>query len=321
MKRCLFLVLLLSSAFLGHAKHGKDANPTAEDYLQHLAEAVSSLNFQMTFVTMQSDSELRSYLWRKSNVDNQSISHLSVQNGPYWEALKIQNTVYQIGEQGLISVSQGQLQYPLPMTLLTQPTQLQDAYNFVLLGKSRISGRAATKIRIVSNDNSRFTYTLWLDNETGLLLQLLTHDQTGKLREQLQTTSLDIVKDVIPFFKQLDFSRYPALEETPALPIQPSLVSFNWLPVGMNILQLEKKQMGADIGSVLHAVLSDGLSSVSVYIKPIARELPKEGGIDVGADNLFTVQKNQHEITVIGKLPQKSAERLIDGIVFGVNSQ
>ena len=102
--------------------------------------------------------------------------------------------------KGIISVSQGQLQYPVANDTPHATEQLQDAYNFVLLGKSRISGRAATKIRIVSKDNSRFTYTLWLDAETSLLLQLLTHDANRKLREQLQTTSLDIVKDHYPIF-------------------------------------------------------------------------------------------------------------------------
>ena len=125
--------------------------------------------------------------------------------------------MYQIDEKGVSSASQGRIAQPLPTILLTAPKQLQNAYNFVVLEKGRISGRPATKIRIVSKDNSRFTHTLWLDAETSLMLQLRTHDAEGSLREQLQITSLDIASKPLAFFSQFDLTRFPEVRKERSL--------------------------------------------------------------------------------------------------------
>lgn len=309
MSRGLFLFFAMFTMCFAQAE-------TAEEHLQKLATAVNTSNFKISFVTMQSDSELRSYVWRKSLINGAAVEHLLAQNGPHWEALRVNDTVYHIDDKGTSSAARGQLYQPLPTTLLTAPQQLESAYNFVLLGKSRISGRSATKIRIVSKDNTRFTYTLWVDTETNLMLQLLTHDLQGKLREQLQITSLEMTTQPLPFFEQFELNRFPEMAQSKTANLSPksSQIDFQWLPVGMAITQRTTKRMAANIGLVQHILVSDGLTDVSVYVKELRATLPKQGGIIVGAENLFTVQKGRFEVTVIGKLPQVSASKLINSM-------
>ena len=105
-----------------------------------------------------------------------------------------------------------------------------------------------------------------------------------------------------------------AQSKTPNLSPKTSQIDFQWLPVGMAITQRTTKRMAANIGLVRHILVSDGLTDVSVYVKELRATLPKQGGIIVGAENLFTVQKGRFEVTVIGKLPQASASKLINSM-------
>ncbi len=319
MKNWLFILVVSLVSVNGYSQQTSEVSMTAERHLALLADAVAKRNFKMTFVTMQSESQLNSYIWRKSHVDGDQMEHVSLLNGSNWEALRINNTVYYSNSQGTVAVDNGQITHPLPMNLLSEPQSLSASYDFVVLGKSRISGRTATKIRMVSKDNTRFTYTLWLDTKTHLLLQLVTHGLDGKLKEQLQITSLDILTQSDPFFTSLERANYPRTNSLDVAAAEVNLtgLKFTWLPEGMTPVLSVVKRMHGNMGSVRHIMMSDGLVDVSVYVNKLQKPLPKQGALAVGAENLLTLQKGQTEITIIGKIPLSTAERVIQSMQLG----
>ena len=50
---------------------------------------------------------------------------------------------------------------------------LERNYDFELLGSSRIANRMAREIRVLPKDAFRYGYSLWADEESGLLLSLI----------------------------------------------------------------------------------------------------------------------------------------------------
>jgi sigma-E factor negative regulatory protein RseB len=65
--------------------------------------------------------------------------------------------------------------------------------------------------------------------------------------------------------------------------------------------------------SVEHMLLSDGFSSVSIYIEPLKGEF-KEHPRKIGAINARTVKIDGFSITVMGEVPEKTIEAIAKGL-------
>lgn len=66
-----------------------------------------------------------------------------------------------------------------------------------------------------------------------------------------------------------------------------------------------------------HFVLTDGLSSVSVFISPVTTVQPKvTSSINSGALNVLTSQKNNHRITLVGEVPRATMQRIFSNLKY-----
>jgi len=102
-----------------------------------------------------------------------------------------------------------------------------------------------------------------------------------------------------------------------------SYESGNWrvteLPKGFSFGKLPSSQVaevnkGADTE---HFMLTDGLSSVSIFISPITIAQPKAAStINSGALNVLTSQKNSHRITLVGEIPRSTMQNIFDNLEY-----
>ena len=66
-----------------------------------------------------------------------------------------------------------------------------------------------------------------------------------------------------------------------------------------------------------HFILTDGLSSVSVFISPITTVQPKvASAINSGALNVLTSQKNNHRITLVGEVPRATMQSIFENLKY-----
>ncbi len=306
-----FLWLMLCFSFTASANSFN--NPQA--WLQKLSQAVSERNFNVSFVVLSQNADVEPYLWRHAVIDGVEVEHLNMLNGPGREVVRIGDRVsYFEPYTPPYTMRSSEINGPIPYQLMRDYENLSSSYNFVLVGRTRISGRAAQQIRIVSHDKSRYAYNLWLDQESGLMLKLDTIDLNGQVVEQLQVTSMQLTEVPDDYFSRIELSRLPKVVELGTTADTRLGWQINWLPAGMRVVKQNVRQLAPNERPIEYMMLSDGMVDISVYLQQLPNELNQRTALKHQSNTLFTMQRDSLAVTVIGKLPAKTADAIASSI-------
>lgn len=156
--------------------------------------------------------------------------------------------------------------------------------------KSRVAERPAQVIDIKAKDKWRYSYRLWLDEETGLPLRVVTLDERGSIVEQLVFTQIQISPAA---YKSVPKQRNSMKSlENPFKDVK-----------GFKLIAKEMQ------GNSRHFLYSDGLSSVSLYVEPSA-DLEK-AQMKKAAVNGLVFGNGKTRYVVLGKVPFGTLERFL----------
>jgi sigma-E factor negative regulatory protein RseB len=194
-------------------------------------------------------------------------------------------------------------------------------YDFSVLGGDRIAGRPASVMGITPKTDDRYGYRLWVDSASDLLLKSEVVDGSGNVVEQLLFTELKVRPDIPeawlkPGISGQGYSWYTGARG--AAPVASKVQwALRWLPPGFTV-EDDQVYAGADSPEpVKHAVYSDGLASVSVFIeKPTEAAQRIEGHSSMGALNSYSAWAGGYQITVLGEVPASTVRRIAAAIAF-----
>ncbi|WP_232848394.1 MucB/RseB C-terminal domain-containing protein [Bowmanella yangjiangensis] len=290
---------------------------SAQAWMDKMAAALKQLNYQISFVLVQPNGGFEPYLWRHAIEDGVEVEHLSLQNGPGREIVRIGDLVsYFEPNVPAYSIRSTSINGPLPVTLFRQPELLNNSYDFVVVGRSRVAGRSAQQIRIVSKDRSRYGYNLWLDQDTGLLLKLDMMNLQGEPLEQVQVTSLHVTPEPDEYFSRIEAEKMPDVVLLNEAEPVPGHWKVNWLPAGMVEVRRDMHRLPLTGKMVDYIMLSDGLIDVSLYLQAVEPGASENGWLKYGANTLLSLQKGPLEITVVGKLPPQTANAIANSVQY-----
>ncbi|WP_084407388.1 MucB/RseB C-terminal domain-containing protein [Aestuariibacter salexigens] len=291
---------------------------TPEQWVSRLANASRTLNFSASFVAFQPGSDAVPYIWRHAlSESGLSMEHLSLLNGPGREALRIGDKIsYFEPDMPPYTLIADIINGPLPGQLLYNPVALQDAYNFVLVGRSRVAGRPAQQLRLISKDKSRFGYSIWLDQETGLLLKANMEDEQGQVIEQVQIVDLLVYDEPSDYFAQIDRASLPEVVN-----ISPSTARiYNWdigfKPQGMRAIKRDIHRLPITGNIVEYMMLTDGMVDVSVYVQRADTVDEANAALRHQSNTLLTRQVGNVQVTVVGKLPPQTANAIATSVTL-----
>jgi len=173
----------------------------------------------------------------------------------------------------------------------------QNQYRVSLRGEDRVADRPTVMLDIMPKGDDRYGYRLWLDRETGLLLQSHLVERQ-RVRELFQFAEIEIggsIDDATVRHKLTADIIEPA-DRQPGLRV-------SWLPDGFRVIQATANQ--------LH--FSDGLANFSVFIER-SKALP-EMSTRVGGTTVITrTLKGAGQVTVIGEVPVATARRVAESV-------
>ena len=151
-----------------------NSSDSSQAWLAKMSDAIKSLNYTISFVLLKPGVDIQPYLWRHAvNEDGVELEQLNLLNGPGREVVRIGDKVsYFEPNVPPYSLQSSIINGPFPSEFFLRPEKLVSGYEFIMIGRSRIAGRAAQQIRIISKDKSRFGLNVWLDQQTGLLLKM-----------------------------------------------------------------------------------------------------------------------------------------------------
>lgn len=312
--RLLAYLLLLSMSFSAIAT----GNEQAKSWLDRLSQSLTHLNFSTSFVVVKNNQAEPYHWFHGINEEGEELEILSLLNGPRRDVVRKADIVSYIEpELPPYSVATQQISGPIPTIFRGNISSLATSYDFISVGRSRVLGRSAQLIRIVSKDQHRFGHWLWLDQDTGLLLKLALITRTGQLLEQVQFTYLDITAKPSESLQQLQSSELPRVIDIPMNSKENEMSwRVNWMPQGFERIKANRHRISATKQPVEFMLFTDGLVEVSVYINPsLDKKRPVEYVMD-GATVILNQVVNGFEVSVVGKIPSSTAKTIADSVVL-----
>jgi sigma-E factor negative regulatory protein RseB len=198
-------------------------------------------------------------------------------------------------------------------------TQLSRYYRVSLQGQEYVARRPSQVVGIEPRDGYRYARRIWMDMDSKLPLKFEMLEEGGQVVEQMVFTSLSIEpsiprEDLDPSFRADTFTWQTSQRET--LPLDSLHWTLRDVPEGFQIVSYTRLKRPPNNRSVEHILLSDGFSSVSIYIEEQKGDMVKEHPKKIGAINAYSLKMDDSLITVMGEVPAKTVQVIANGLRY-----
>ena len=193
--------------------------------------------------------------------------------------------------------------------------ELGAIYQFGMVGEENIAMLPSYVVAIRPKDNARYPRKIWVEKQRFSPLKVVVYDNSGILLEQVVFTDL-AVKEALPFVDVKFLDAVCPVRHIHQLPAQsPDQATFvvTKLPKGFREIFLARQPMHNTAQPVDHLLLSDGFTSVSIYMENKSAEM-QAGLQSVGAINSYSRTINNYQLTVMGEVPAETVQFIAEGI-------
>lgn len=309
------------------------ADTEARDWLRRMAEARKHQNYDGVFIYGRGD-EVNSVRIIHRFQDGMARERLLHLDGAVREVLREDDKVVRI-LPGDGSLEQGLPRGPFARSYDPGLPAIGEQYGVSLSGGGRVAGHQAIKLAVMARDEHRYSYLLWLDQNTALLLKSLILDKQGKVLERMQFTTLEI-GGAIPDARLgiamggadsgRNLASQQARENRPEADEPRPRWQPAWLPPGFQQAPLPRDDAADSDDRSDHQLLyTDGLASFSLFIEPLGRAEPPAGASQLGATVAYatvrTLADQSFAITLVGEVPLGTARQVVDSLQPVVDSQ
>lgn len=314
MKRLYFSFYLLTYSFSGPLIASEQI--ATRVLLQDMSRTSQVSNYEINYVNISKEG-VNSVRYRHAVFDGQPVAQLLQMDGPRREILQSGNKISYF-EPGLepFTLSGSHIVDALPSIVFSDFARLEQYYDYVSVGVSRVAGRASKVIRVVARDDTRYSYIVWIDEATKLLLRVDLLDRDGKTLEQFRVISITTGNQVKNLMRAAVKADLLPVLVTPASEIADFGWSMGWLPEGIAEVSRSRRNLVNFSFPIESRLCTDGLFSFSVNVNPVGKMRSAVQTFRQGRRTVYIEVRNGSEITVVGELPPASAKRIADSIVF-----
>jgi sigma-E factor negative regulatory protein RseB len=192
-----------------------------------------------------------------------------------------------------------------------------EQYKVLFDGEGRVAARPAWRIRLSPLDSHRYGYRLWVDHESRLLLksEMVNADQVPL--ERMEFITLDLSP-------QLGLEDFPMPSVTDTSSSTRALASGGedagltvrpqWLPGGFVEAARDRRQSRDK--AMAAVTYSDGLATFTLFLEAAGAGDVSESvtriGPTVAASRQLSHEGAAFVVTLVGEIPQATAERILD---------
>lgn len=294
-------------------------NESAKRWLEGFSQAIRNLNFSATFVVVKNN-QVEPYHWFHGIGQNdQELEIITRLNGSRHDVLRQGKIISYIEpESDPYSIYSDDIQGPIPSVFRGDISTLEESYRFISVGRSRILGKVAQLIRILPKDKFRYSYWLWLDQDTGLPLKMGVLTRNGKLLEQIQFTHIEVNERVSDNLAQLQLTELPKVNSASYYQAKKQLNwQVDWLPSGFSVVKSNRHKLNSYSNrnkAVEFMLFSDGLVEISVYVNASQDQFREPEYASDGATTVYNHIVQGIEIGVVGDIPLITAQRIAESI-------
>ena len=290
-----------------------------------MLDHADQINYQGTFVYMH-NGRLDSMRIVHGVVDGEVKERLTSLSGEPREVVRDDETVTCVWpKRSLVTVDPSSAHHGIPTIVPRELESLTQSYTVISGPNSRIAEHDCKMLAIKPVDQFRYGYELCIEPESGMLLRSKMIHPRGHLLEEVMFTNVEYLDSVdhINFHPENDIENFTWRKSTrPGENAQASVDSKGWrvskLPPGFSVSKISQRLMTTSDEPVHHMVVSDGVASVSVFIiKPRKLSNMFEGLSRRGSINAFSRGFDDHQITVLGEVPNETVKMIGSSIVHG----
>jgi sigma-E factor negative regulatory protein RseB len=292
---------------------------SAKALLHQMNEASQHLNYELSYILIKKSS-IEPLLYRHAVSDEQQLAHLVYLSGPVREVIRRGNEVSYI-EPGTepFTIESGNMVAPVIPMLNNDIDILNEYYDFVKVGRAREAGTTTQVLRVVPKDGLRYSYVLWVDENTNLPLRADLLDRDGEILEQYRTISYMVNDKIAEAMAGLNNAQLPKVLSLPDGVMGESDWRVSWIPDGFEAKELNRYPMATTNKMVESQMFSDGLFSFSVYISDRDEHSLKGQLVRQGRRTLHSLVSGDNEISVVGDIPPATAQRIAQSVQFAAN--
>ena len=306
-----FVALLLSIGIVS----AREPELNAQQILVKMNHAMEVLNYQGT-VAFLKNGKLEPMKYVHAAAKGVQQERLLSLNSPLREIVRDAGKVSCLFKESQQSIVDHR---PFERSFLVDvPDNLDEMaaiYQFEVVGEENVAMLPSYVVAIKPKDDARYSRKIWIEKKQYLPLKIVLYDNSGVPLEQVVFTEIE-VKDALPFVdvKFLD-SAYAAQHIHQLQPQSSDQAAFivTELPKGFREVFFTRKPMHNAEQPVDHLLLSDGFTSVSIYMEN-KNPAMQSGLQSIGAVNSYSRTLNNYQLTVMGEVPAETVKFIAEGI-------
>ena len=304
----LFFILSSTSAMA-------EGTSEALNLLNKMGKAVQTSDYQIHFVSQDKEQFASTFEYnhlgaaKKENISAQ----LLYLEGPAKEIILHNNTTsYFQPDNPSFSIASSRITEAFPDVIYNDFNSLVSIYDFILLGKTRTANRGAQLVKIIAKDKDRYSYVIWIDDETYLPLRIDLINDDNDIVNQFKVVDIDTNFDAQKFKNYIGNQSYPILLSIEKENNLLDAWRLAWLPKGFKeIAAYNVNFYSSDIATKL---FSDGVFSFTVNVS-LEQASQSNQLIQQGGRTIFSTNLGNKNIIIIGNLPEATIERIAQNIV------
>lgn len=318
----MFLIRFLIAAFLAFSFSFAHAEEDIQTLLNNMNSTLEMGNYRGTFVFMH-DGMVETmriiHGYSPSGVREKLVSL----TGDAREVIRDKDVLTCIWPRDkLVVIESARARHGLPSSLPENFDELAFHYKLKTVGSDRIAGFSCKNVRFEPLDEFRYGHELCISSRLGMLLKSKTFGADNKVIENMMFTNFRMLKSVPdelfePSVQLKDYTWRTASVELNG-EMQPDRAwKIQNLPPGFSLSSVTRRLMSASKKPVQHMVITDGLASVSVFISEIDESKQAyKGAHSKGVINAYARDLNQHQITVVGEVPEGTVKSIGESIYY-----
>lgn len=283
--------------------------------LDRMDDAVRQLDYEGRFVVQSGDHLEAMYIVHRvdDGVEKERVVSLT---GHPREIIRSDEAVACVlpGGEGQINVGRRPTDRSFSPLHGVSAEQLAQSYRIAVVGSARVAGRDADQLLIEPLDALRYGYRVYVDRASGLPLRSMTLGEHGQALSQMMFVELRTDQPITPIEHDVSAMQRARAGQPAALPADrlaaPSW-SFGELPPGFRLNVHRRKLVSGGVRE--HFIFSDGLASVSVYVRP-ADGKALSGVSDLGSTKAMGRVIDGHEAVAVGEVPVETLRLFTDAL-------
>lgn len=292
--------------------------PSPQEWLNQMADAVRTLNYQGEFVYQQGSTlETLSVV---HHVDDKGVEkeRILFLDGAPREMIRTGGELtFSNYRQGVTRFEHGSM---VPMLEKFSQLSLGNNYELKVVGIDRVAGREAVLMSIAPKDRFRYGYQIWIDRTSSLLLKSVMIDDNSRIMERMQFTSLKVNE---PFgqetLAELEKAQKPAdqvvnFEKNADKKSSVPEWETGWIPEGFVLKDRQVRSSPVSTNDVDTLIFSDGIASFSIFVEKDETRVLSQASENIGAlaavSKIYRDGDHYFHITVLGEVPLGTAERV-----------